>query len=576
VKVLPSVSLVYAKGKRIDDGTYAAVELAAETDFGKLQMGKPAFLLALEDRILPSGELQPGPVEAGRHLALSHLGSALATSEKQREVQEALGIDLDPDVGRKPIGFYTWSEELKDIFRRDTALQERFDPRRTREMAASLLLVGALAGDDALMAEYDRLNALYSRLTNPIRGLTAHDLLDALPEGVTAVEAAADEELLRELADRFADKPGFALFQPSRSKEMFLVWQAAAHGLSSMDELIAAIRDGRIDLEPDEQSGWYEYQQYALEPVLMTDQMPEGEKLELGEKYRALLEAHFKAMLSNIRETHVKQLELVEGMVEEVMPLEVAVRPHLECEPIAATYLRFGEAYEFLRGVLREHLGGEALTELHVLDEGAEPRDPPLGDELARMQRLMEGAYLLTCRDIGLQPELSGDLQERMGEAQRWLGSWRDDPDMQRDVRTMIPVARMPDVYWCVIGVRMAKLEVSFERVPEVRAPDPTVQVEPCFESATYWVPVEQFIEVTLAGGTEPLNREEFRALCDRWKTQAAIERAVKRELEPYVLVVPSRQEMVRAYPIWTAVAGVIVIGAAVWGIVALLRRRGG
>ena len=43
-QVLPSVSLVYAKGKRFDDGMYAAVELALEDAFGALTMGKPEFL----------------------------------------------------------------------------------------------------------------------------------------------------------------------------------------------------------------------------------------------------------------------------------------------------------------------------------------------------------------------------------------------------------------------------------------------------------------------------------------------------------------------------------------------------
>jgi len=570
---LPSVALIYAKGKRIDDGTYAAVELAAETDFGALTMGKPALVRELLAAI---ADMEDGDA---REAALRYLASPLAAAGQLDGRPADLGVTIDPDAGRKPIGFYTWSEALEGIFRRDTALQERFDPSKPRALAASLLLVGALQGNPELIAEYDRLNALYSPLTNPVAGLTAEDLLDALPQGMTPAQAAADEQVLRDLAERFADEPGFALFQPSESKEMWLLWEAAAAGLSSMNELIDAIREGSIDLAPDEDSGWYEHQQYALEPLAAVDRMPEGEKLELSEEYRALLEAHFRALLTNIRETHVKQLVPPPGC--EPIELVAYVEPHLECEPIASTYLRLAEAYEFLREeVLRAELGEEALTELHALDEGAEPRTPSLGEELTRMQRLMQGAYLLTCRDIGLEPELSGDLQARMDEAHEWLQSWREDPDMARDVRTMIPVSRQPDVYWCVIGVRLVKLQVNFETPPEVRAAERNVRVLPEFYEKDYWVPVEQFIEVTLPGGSEPLNREEFRTFCDRWQTAEAIERELPLELERGADRRPGSEgplggppaELVRAYPTWFGLAGVVLVIAAIVAIVGVVR----
>jgi len=573
--VLPSVALLYAKGKSIDDGAYAAVELALEGGLGPFQMGKPALLRGLFELYLPDAS-EGGAVRAAHERVVRYIASALAVADQLERDQGQLGVELDADVGRKPIGFYTWNDELAGIFRRDTALQERFDLRDLEEVAASVLLAAGLTGDGGLPAEYDRLNALYSALTNPIRGLTAQDVMGALPQGTDPRAVVADEAMLAQVQERLQamDEPGFALFQPSRSKEMFLLWLAAARGLSSVDELIAAIRAGAIDLAPDDESGWYEYQQYALEPLLRPDDMPEGEKLELGEKYRELLEAHFKAMLTNIRETHVKQLEVAAGEVRPPVELAVTVKPHLECEPIATTYLRFGDAYRFLTGVLREHLGEEALAGLHALREGAEPREATLGDELVAMRRLMEGAYLLTCRDIGLEPELEGDLSEAMADAEKWLGAWRDDPDMERDVRMMVPVAKSPDVYWCIVGVRMAKLAVRFETPPQVTAVREGVEVEPEFRAADYWVPVEQFIEVTLPGGTKPLNREEFRALCDRAKTEGAIESELRRRLSDRAIVLPPPQELTRVYPVWFGIAGLVVIIAAAWVVIHLARTR--
>jgi len=541
--VLPSTALVYAKGKKFDDGMYAAVDLAAEADFGKLQIGKREFcqrvLKALEKR---HGSLS-GYAQQACEVAISYVASALQAGAQLEEGYQFPGVTLYDDVGRKPIGFYTWSDELFNIFRRDTALQERFGlddtPQVSRKgqldnallVAAGAILAEVVASDTALLAEYDRLNSLYARLTNPLNGLLVREVMAAV-QGLGGLEAAIGSEAQAgALADKLGEsgKVGLALFQPSRSKEMALLWFAAGAGVSTMDALINAIRDGSIDLKPDEESGWYEYQQYALEPLLLPDKMPEGEKLTLGEKYRKLLEEHFKSMISQIRETHVKPIDLPPEDGPPRLELEVEIVPYLAVEPIATTYYRFADAYRFLNSVLIEHLGPEARSDLHVLGEGALERDPELGDELDGMKRLMAGAYLLTCRDIGIKPELEGSSEELMTtltEAAAWLETWTADPDMARDVRMMIPVSQSPAAFWAVIGVKLTKLEVEFERTPEVRAEAPNVKVSPSFGSATYWVPTEKFIEVQFEG--DPLNREEFRALCDQHKTEAEIMRALK------------------------------------------------
>ncbi len=515
-ELLPSVNLLYAKGKATDDGAYAAVDLAAETDFGPLRMGKPAMIRAVIDAVL---RLFPEPFRA-RDDVLSHLASALAVAEQLERSPRQLGVPIDPDVGDPPVGFYTWSEELEGIYRRDKALQQRWEQDETAQIA---ILALALADDPGVMAEYRRINALHSALTNPICGLTVDEVISLMPDDA-GPRIARDSAALSELRERIGDRAGLALLQPSRSKEMFLLWEAAFLGLSSIEEMITAIRDGHIDLQPDEESGWYEYQQHALEPLLLPGKMPEGGKLTMDQRYRDLLEEQFKAIIGGVRETHVRQLELIEG---DTMPV-VAIEPHLSCEPLATSYLRFGRAYGFLREVLRQHLGEEALTQLHALGEGAVRREPPLGEEITGMRRLMEGAYLLSCRDIGLEPTLSGDHQAVMAEAESWLENWRDDPDMERDVRFMIPVARVPNVYWGVIGVRLAKVTIYFEEPPEVRAADTGMEIEPRFDAATYWVPIEESFEV-IGGDATPreLSREEFRELCDSHETREEILNAI-------------------------------------------------
>jgi len=538
-QVLPSVSLVYAKGKRFDDGMYAAVELTLEDSFGALAMGKPEFLRAILGRLEDRHASYQGFARQACAQAMSCVASALVVGGRF----DAGGLPSDAIIneraGRKPLGFFTWNDELSGIFRRDTALQVRCDPVAPRAVGGVVTICDIVTSDPELLATYDRLRVIYARLTNRMVGLTARDVMREV-EAVGGIDAVlASEDAALQLGKRFVllRRPGFALLEPSMSKEMFLLWEAGASGLSSMDEMIRAIRDGRIDLAPDDTSGWYEYQQYALEPLLLPDKMPEGRKLKLGAKYRKLLEEHLKSMLANIRETHAKQLELVEG--EATGPVAMTIEPHLAVEPIGATYLRFAKAYGFLRTVLSDDIGPETLS-LHVLDEGAELRPGPLGGELDGMQELMRGAYLLTCRDIGLTPDATAAANlPDMTSAEKWLDGWRDDPDMRRDVRMMIPVARMPDVYWAVIGVKLVKLNVAFEQRPTVRAVEPGVEVRPHFTDAEYWVPVEQFVEVQVDG--EPLDREEFRALCDKNPTEEAIRAALPKAIANARVAEPKR-----------------------------------
>ncbi len=534
---LPSVSLVAAKGKKFDDGMYAAVELAAERPFGsKLKLGKRELLQrVLQALIDRHGKLSGYPQGACAE-AVRYVASALAVGGQLTGFSFP-GPPLNPNVGRKPVGFYTWSPELANIFRRDTALQKRLNLDDEQETAAAAVLADVIHGEPELEQERQLLLDLYARLTNPLRSMEVSDMVAEIAAAGGLEKAIGDEAAATAFAEQLRSKHqlGLALLPPSESKEMFLLWEAGAMGISSMEAFIDAIRSGKIDLEPDWDSGWYEYQQYALEPLLKPDKMPEGRKLELSDKYKELLAEAFKSMMAQVRETHVKQLELTEAAAPPL--LEVTVFPYLAVEPIASTYLRIGDGYEFLRGVLRNKLGPEALTQLHARDEGAVERPQPLGEELSNLQELMYGAYCLALRDVGAplkelpskwSEEHAGDAARRsMARAEQWLSAWAQDNDMRRDVRMMIPVARSPDVFWAVIGVKMTKLHVRFVDCPEVRLARGEGEVQPMFGDADYWVPTERFIEVQ--GEGEPLNREEFRALCDRAQTEDRIIKALSR-----------------------------------------------
>ena len=72
--------------------------------------------------------------------------------------------------------------------------------------------------------------------------------------------------------------------------------------------MIRRIRLGQIELKPTGRSGWYDYQTWALEPLVVPEAMPESARLKLNDDYRKQLLELFKGVLALTRETHVKQL----------------------------------------------------------------------------------------------------------------------------------------------------------------------------------------------------------------------------------------------------------------------------
>lgn len=193
-----SASMLAQKAKQFDDGLYAAFELAAERGAGTFG-GKSAKLRAVAAR-LASGEVKPGAENAAETLlAACRLGKVpvAVPGSLERAVHEAeRGFLADP-IRSKPLGFYTWSPALVDIFRQDRMLQSELE--EAEEIGR---LARALAGEPGARATYDAYLALVDRLTNPSAG--ASDL--------RAVLRAIEADPPRAVPSR-----GVAVFPASRS-----------------------------------------------------------------------------------------------------------------------------------------------------------------------------------------------------------------------------------------------------------------------------------------------------------------------------------------------------------------------
>ncbi len=463
-----SASMLAVKAKIFDDGLYAAAEIAS-------QPRKAELLSALADIA--------APIAAAARLGRMRVPLSPAAEQLVRTF-------LGDELASKPLGFYTWSDPLRRIFQQDRLLQQRLEPRDAHALSA------ALHADASLSAAYADHLDLVSKLTNPF------------------VAAMRD---LRQ-------PDGCCFFPPSHAHETDLVKRlfrgtAIPDGFSLADEMVRRLRDGSLHLEPTDASGWYDLQTWALEGLVLLDRMPEGPRVRTNDRYRRQLEDLFKAILSLTRETHVKQLEvpLTGASTTRAQPAVVWVWPGLTLEPLRTYYERRARGYEFVRDGLQRLAPPGPMH--RVTPDGAAART--LDEELVEMVGLFRGAAAVAGEELGMTPASDA-------EADRFR-EWAASPDVTEDIRMMVPVfydlGRRKAKVWAVLGWARRRLTASFATPPvaHVLAGEVEVKFRPWDYSLAYPVFAETYV-------SRLLDRDEFRALCDRYQTQSQILEALVRE----------------------------------------------
>ncbi len=381
----------------------------------------------------------------------------------------------------KPLGIYSEAPDLQAIFRRDRFL---LTPLRTgvpaeRAVAEDLerLLVDQPAHSDSLMRDL----ALQAQLTNPSRIPAVFDF-----------DPANDEH---------------ALLPPATSREVELMERlggTAMVGPRTMELLVEAVKAGTVSLTPSEDSGWYDYQQWALEPLLT---LPEAHVLRPDEGYVERLEKAFMAAIAMRRETHIKSLQLPAIGAAWSERVSITVAPDLRVEPLPAHYGRSAVAYDFLFG---------AVLEPYFDDDWEAWEDGAVQAELREAQRIYRDAAALAWADLGMEAEVETPVDDTVA----WLDAWWTDPRMTEDPRFMIPFgedALGRPIAWAVLGVKLVDVTVAYDEPPAVRSLDPGYELDVSYAEARYSLPVLVFAELPVA---EILDRGQFRALADRHPQQ--------------------------------------------------------
>lgn len=482
LRTIPSVALIEAKLKQFDDGLVVAVEQAA--DAGLPTRGilpKSAALERLLARLLPQ--------RPASDAALVHVGAALRLhgetpalpADLAGPVDDALALFRTDEVRSRPIGVWAASESLQRLFQTDRFLAMGVDG------PAAKLLADTVAGDPALAATV----AFHRTLAGKLTGQPRSDRYSLLPL-VNSPETVLLERLWREGRLTGAD--------------------------NTMRLVLGAVRDGSLPLAPTANSGWYDYQWHAWEPLLLWDRAREAGKLQLTSAYRRRLELAFAAALTGGRETHIKRLPVITLGMRMAEPRRVEIAPEFAAEPALTVYLRRARAYRFIHAALEELLGAATLP-------------VEVTDGLARQTRLCYGLHERLCREVGL-PARSDDgelaVEARAAaeqELDRWLAAWPTDPALAADVRVAAPILQTapggPVRYWAALGVKLQPVEYRFNHPPLVSGP-----CEPVFVPRTNYLATVVFGEFVRVAAT-PLTRAEFRQLCDAHSEEAGLRRAL-------------------------------------------------
>jgi hypothetical protein len=512
VRVLPSINLIDGKAKQFDDGLYAAIDLAYYKGLPPKLMGHVALIKRIHARSAPDS-----PASAFLAAALKIAGEEVTTGRPEKTAAWLEEFDADAKYS-KPFSFYTWSNDLERVFRFTRFLQRALP---TDQPALISDLARAVGSEPKLLNDYRQVNGFYAKLTNPLEDRTLAD--ESVQEG------------------KYEGPHAIAVFPGSRSKETELFRRLFPLGLPPsadlMQELIRAIRSGKVDLAPKADSGWYDHQIYALETFLLPGKGAEHAKLLLTKAYKKRMLEAFQALMTKRRETHARNLKTAEGMT--APPPLVNVKPRLRVEPCPTYYLRTARSYDFLLNFLLAAVGESGLTALHGLKEGGK-RSEGLLVELRSMRELFYGFHLLSAEDIGMAPEIRPDEPvDRVAceaKATAWLGSYATDADLSVDTRVSVPlyfdIVRGRTRLWATVGVRLAKLDASYARPPKVKPKDGAGEWEELkphqLEAAEYLIAVDEFAEVEVPG-LEPLTRKELRDACNAHRTRPELLKALSR-----------------------------------------------
>jgi len=484
--------------------------------------------------------------------AQAFVATALALSRPDGSVPAELGLSsevvskaaqdrerfLKEDIGAQvPAGRYLWDEKLKRVYLTSRWLGRGFDRTDEKEFKAAVALAWAVESDAELARQYRVLAELCDALAGlPAASASVADYYKLLG-GRDGVEVLREVGTIRKAQLAAKEKGDVFVFLPAFGQvDVELIWRFASRGGPRegtwAGDYAAAVREGTIATAPTRGGAWFDFMAYAWAALLTPDAAPDAAKISWDDGYKKRLAESY---VTGFDQVGVRTPEPAPRGTAEVLAVDVT--PEFRLEPLPEYYLRMARAYARLEVIVRAALTPAVMERVAGRREGGVAA-ASLAAEAADLRDLFYGLYLLSCADVGTTPVVGyGEVPDRAAAAKRafeWLGNWRSDADMARDVRELwlLGPADPSDptkgnVYRCVLGVRALDIEIKYDKKPSYSLMGTTRTAELHFKPVTYTVLVPVVVEVVVRG-EKMLTRAEFRKICDEQKAESAIVAALK------------------------------------------------
>lgn len=519
--ILPSASLLFHKARALDSGLLATIDLAMAN--GDIDRG--IGLVGLVKEIFKALE----PTDQARAYLAAALDLAGQPVELFPEEVSRRNIWITRYQRRRvvypPIDYYAWNEQLERVYDFETFLQEPI-PRRNWFMAAQIARALKKEENRELLNAYRFFLAGFDFLYMPRQSYTIAEL--------TNYEIAGDESFLQMFRDRQGMTNQIVFLPPARRREQIhyreMLPLGVVAGLNTFSELTQRSMIGRVSFVPRSgRPGIEQYHAMALDAILVEQRSLEADKLLLSRTYRERLFHPYRAIKRDVLET---ELDSIVEPVAWKPSRPGMVRPILRVEPVPQYYLRSARSYQYMSQVMQRILGARTTESIRRVLPNGNRQSEPLAVEVNRLKRLLYGTYMVTCEDLGIEPNFDpGDVvnqEQCYEEAIAWLEDAYDDADAALDARYMSPPVRIrvgdrnPNdrivETWSNVGVQLIKLNASFADPPSVRGleqgsiwstPEPKE-----LGTSHYIMPSLYFanLELVNRGGLET---ETFREICD-------------------------------------------------------------
>lgn len=456
-KVLVGAELPLWLARQVEEQAVAAVEI--DTEWMRRELWTKVAERALAHGKASGGDTREGAFAlAARVLASASCGEATkmpASAKNDPELKTLVEAELarladDGDSVVPPVPF-SWTPELSCAWLRARALSRPFEQSRAGT-AAVLVFFSILDKDPKLANLWERTRQRRDRFLGapkdePVlawRAAAKGDVAKALDSLSDFIEALP-------VADR---RPPGLVAWPSTPFSKFLSELSGAERSAAMDELTAAVADGRVAPAGD---AWPVRREAALAPL--PADAPKTVTVDSG--WRDRLSGAFAALQGSHREARRGGLDADEEELERTqLKIRLNVPPLLEVEPTGLAFERQARSLE----ALVTALGQENLTGLKGFTvEGKRSIDTVVNDA-KRLVPLLEGLAKLA------QPEAGGIEGKAVVEARRFLATWRSEAGLTRDVRATFVSpysAGSERAHAAVVGVSRRELRVGFSPAPK-------------------------------------------------------------------------------------------------------------